>query len=97
MITRIPLKIAIGDHFPVSALTADISQHGALILSPVPVPFPATICVQNEHTGECASARVVRSASANHSGLYAVGVEFIHAAGSPFWRGEYVDTLSAGR
>ena len=92
VVTRIPLKLSIGDH-SVAAVTVDITQHAALIMSPIAVPCPGSMFVQNERTGEWAAVRIVR-VRANDAGFYAVGVEFTHATGSSFWRGEDIDTFS---
>ena len=88
-LARIPLSLAIGDAEPIPAVTRDISQHGALVLSPVPAPFPPVIWIQNKQTRRVMRARVVRpSARDAMAGAYVFAVELLDRTES-FWGSDY--------
>jgi hypothetical protein len=88
------VDLTIRDTLKVAAVTANISRHGALILSPVPAPFPSVISIHNRHTGLEATARLVRPAERTAAGQYALGVELLDERADEFWGPAYVWTLA---
>ena len=77
-LTRVPLTLAIDDADPIPAVALELGQHGALILSPVPVSFPAAFWMRNKMTRAIASVRVVRPCVVSRTAVgYEILVEFI--------------------
>jgi hypothetical protein len=71
-----PIMLA-GDGPLVSAVTAVVNIHGALILSPLDFPEGAELEIQNLKTGESARFTVVWNGGEERLGAYKLGVELI--------------------
>jgi hypothetical protein len=77
---RLPVNLAVGCDPPVPAMTADISPHGALILSFIPVPVSTVIWLQNARTKVWVRARVAWHARRRHFGPHQLGIELLGVA-----------------
>jgi hypothetical protein len=75
---RVPVNVAVGDDSPFPAITSNISRHGALILSSVPVPVGSIVWVQNARTSVWARACVVWTATHPDMGPHHIGVELLN-------------------
>ena len=71
----------------ISAVTAVINLHGALILSHVPWPAGTALDIRNQRTNRSIRARVVWTGPNEGQG-YKLGVEF-EGAESGFWGADY--------
>ena len=85
-------SIANQDYFRPTVEPSNISREGALILSPLPAPFPSTIWVRNRHTGTVSAARLVRPSERSATGHYALGLELLDDTLDTFWGPQYVWT-----
>jgi hypothetical protein len=77
---RVPVNLAVGCDAPVPGVTADISRHGALILSFIPIPVSTVIWLQNARTKVWVRARVAWHARRRHLGPHQLGIELLGAA-----------------
>jgi PilZ domain len=77
---RLPVNLAVGCDPPVPAMTADISPHGALLLSFIPVPVSTVIWLQNARTKVWVRARVAWHARRRHLGPHQLGIELLRVA-----------------
>jgi hypothetical protein len=77
---RLPVNLAVGCDAPVPAITADVSPHGALILSFIPVTVGTVIWLQNARTKVWVRARVVWHARRRHLGPHQLGIELLGTA-----------------
>lgn len=71
-----------------TATTAVINLHGALILSPVPWVSGTILGIRNHKTNRSIRARVVWTGPNDGTGLYKLGVEF-EGPESGFWGSDY--------
>jgi hypothetical protein len=86
IVARIPLDV-----HPLQSLTATtavINLHGALILSPVPWVSGTILAMRNKKNNRSIRARVVWSGPQESSGLHKLGVEFEDPE-SGFWGDDY--------
>jgi hypothetical protein len=86
IVARVPLEVQ-----PIEAITATtavINLHGALILSEVPWTAGTALNLRNHKTGRSIQARVVWTGPQESSGLFKLGIEF-EAAESGFWGDDY--------
>jgi hypothetical protein len=86
IVARIPLDVQPLESL--TAVTAVINLHGALILSPVPWVSGTILNVRNQKNGRSIRARVVWTGPQESSGSYKLGVEF-EAPESGFWGNDY--------
>jgi hypothetical protein len=86
VIARIPLDVQ--PLQSLSATTAVINLHGALILSPVPWVSGTILNIRNQKTNRSIRARVVWTGAQESSGSYKLGVEF-ETPESGFWGADY--------
>lgn len=93
---RVPVRIAvhlvIDNEPPVSAMTADISRQGGMILSPVAVRANKEIWIQNQNNFHWAKVRVLSVFSNGLLGNYALGIEFA-GDGQSCWGDTYEELL----
>lgn len=92
---RVPVRLSMhllidNEHIP--AMTADISRHGGLILSPRAVRPNAQFWIQNQHNKHWAKVRVVSVQSNGLAGQYALGIE-IAGDGQSCWAETYEELL----
>jgi len=86
IVARIPLDVQ--PLQSLTAVTAVINLHGALILSPVPWVSGTILNIRNQKNNRSIRARVVWTGPQEASGSYKLGVEF-EAPESGFWGDDY--------
>jgi PilZ domain-containing protein len=86
IVVRVPLEVQPLESL--SATTAVINLHGALILSPVPWVSGTILKIRNQKTKRSIEARVVWTGSDDGTGSYKLGVEFEEPE-SGFWGSDY--------
>ena len=86
IVARIPLDVQ--PLQSLTAVTAVINLHGALILSPVPWVSGTILNIRNQKNNRSIQARVVWTGPQEASGSYKLGVEF-EAPESGFWGDDY--------
>lgn len=86
IIARVPLDVQ--PLQSLTAVTAVINLHGALILSPVPWVSGTILAIRNQKNNRSIRARVVWTGPQEGSGSYKLGVEF-EAPESGFWGDDY--------
>jgi len=85
---RVLLKMAVVVHIPgkpnpVKGFTHTVSENGAMLVIPDPLPEGTKITIQNAKTEKTVEARVVRPPQMSHDGAL-VPVEFL-APSPAFW------------
>lgn len=93
IVCSVPLTLSLGSH-SLSARSAVINAHGALLLCPEPLPEGTAIALVNEKTEERAEASVVWTGLVTLSLAsptlfqFKIGIEFRQAA-TEFWGSDY--------
>ena len=87
IVARIPIEIEPVQE-RVTAATAVINLHGALILSPVPWPSGTALNIRSQKTNRSIRARVVWTGPNDGTGTYKLGIEFEDTE-SGFWGNDY--------
>jgi hypothetical protein len=86
IVVRVPLEVQPLESL--SATTAVINLHGALIVSPVPWVSGTILKIRNQKTKRSIEARVVWTGSDDGTGSYKLGIEFEEPE-SGFWGSDY--------
>lgn len=87
-ICRVPLLV-VSEGPLITADTAVISKHGALILCSENWPPETTLEMQNQKTGESCKCRVVWFGGEHQPGLFKLGVEMLEERPN-FWGDDYL-------
>ena len=87
IVRLVPLSVSDGDQV-LEAESAVISAHGALILSPRPIPPGTGVTLTNRRNGASVDGTVVWSGEEEPGSPFKLGVEFARAA-AEFWGDDY--------
>lgn len=88
------VTLAVGDSCLLSARTAVVNRHGALILSPVLFPESTIIWIRHDQSQSWVRTRVSWMGPQDVSGLHKLGIEFVDPA-PHFWGPGYESLVSA--